>query len=228
MKATYIGNGIESFVEHNFSTGMNVIYSLDNNRGKTILMQGIMFCLGAIPTFPNRFPFREYTYIVDLECDGKSITVARKHNSFAVKTVDGIQALESVEAFKGFWNDNISELPEIVKDGRAVVAGLELYTQMFFVGQDGLSSAKVNSGHFDKKDFMEMLYSLKGLSARTLESGQVKKAQTMQRGTKRAHKDFKRPSRNTVSRAVFLYHVRPVHEKYADILRVIVYSTALQ
>ena len=175
MKAAYIGNGIESFVENNFSTEMNVIYSLDNNRGKTILMQGIMFCLGAIPTFPDGFPFREYTYIVDLECDGKPITVARKHNSFAVKTVDGIQALESVEAFKGFWNDNISELPEIVKDGRAVVAGLELYTQMFFVGQDGLSSAKVNSGYFDKKDFMEMLYSLKGLSARTLESGHVKK-----------------------------------------------------
>lgn len=175
VKAAYIGNGIESFVENSFSTGMNVIYSLDNNRGKTILMQGIMFCLGAIPTFPDGFPFREYTYIVDLDCDGKSITVARKRNSFAIKTADGIHAFESVEAFKGFWSDNINELPEIVKDGRAVVAGLELYTQMFFVGQDGLSSAKVNSGHFDKKDFMEMLYSLKGLSARTLESGQVKK-----------------------------------------------------
>lgn len=175
MKAAYIGNGIESYVENNFSTGMNVIYSLDNNRGKTILMQSVMFCLGAIPTFPDGFPFREYTYIVDLDCDGKSITVARKHNSFVVKTADGIQALESVEAFKRFWSDNISELPEIVKDGRAVVVGMELYTQMFFVGQDGLSSAKVNSGHFDKKDFMEMLYSLKGLSARTLESSQVKK-----------------------------------------------------
>lgn len=175
VKAVYIGNGIESFVENNFSTGINVIYSLDNNRGKTILMQGIMFCLGAIPTFPDGFPFREYTYIVDLECAGKPITVARKQNSFAVKTVDGIQALESVEAFKGFWNNNISELPEIVKDGRAVVAGLELYTQMFFVGQDGLSSAKVNSGYFNKKDFIEMLYSFNGLSARTLESGQVEK-----------------------------------------------------
>lgn len=175
VKAAYIGDGTESFVENNFSTGMNVIYSLDNNRGKTILMQGIMYCLGAIPMFPDGFPFREYTYIVDLDCDGKSITIARKHNSFAIKTADGIQALESVEAFKGFWSDNISELPEIVKDGRAVVAGLELYTQMFFVGQDGLSSAKVNSGHFDKKDFMEMLYSMKGLSARTLESGQIKK-----------------------------------------------------
>ena len=43
VKAAYIGNGIESFVENSFSTGMNVIYSLDNNRGKTILMQGIMF-----------------------------------------------------------------------------------------------------------------------------------------------------------------------------------------
>ena len=175
VKAVYIGNGIESFVENNFSTGINVIYSLDNNRGKTILMQGIMFCLGAIPMFPDGFPFREYTYIVDLDCDGKSITIARKQNSFVIKNMDGIHVLESVEAFKGFWSDNINKLPKIVKDGRAIVAGLELYTQMFFVGQDGLSSAKVNSGHFDKKDFIEMLYSLKGLSARTLESDQVKK-----------------------------------------------------
>ncbi len=177
---------------------------------RQFLCKALCFVLGLSLRFLTGSHF--VSTPTDLECDGKSITVARKHNSFAVKTVDGIQALESVEAFKGFWNDNISELPEIVKDGRAVVAGLELYTQMFFVGQDGLSSAKVNSGHFDKKDFMEMLYSLKGLSARTLESGQVKKAQTTQRGTKRAHKDFKRPSRNTVSRAVFLYHVRPVHE----------------
>lgn len=66
LKAAYIGNGLESFVEDGFSDGINVIYSTDNNRGKTILMQGIMYALGAIPTFPDGFSYREYIYIVDL------------------------------------------------------------------------------------------------------------------------------------------------------------------
>ena len=33
-------------------------------------MQGAMYALGAIPTFPERFPYKEYIYIVDLDIDG--------------------------------------------------------------------------------------------------------------------------------------------------------------
>lgn len=71
IKAVYIGDATESFVERNFSDGINVIYSMDNNRGKTVLMQGIMYTLGALPTFPSSFPYRDYIYIADLNINNK-------------------------------------------------------------------------------------------------------------------------------------------------------------
>lgn len=85
IKAVYIGDATESFVERNFSDGINVIYSMDNNRGKTVLMQGIMYTLGALPTFPSSFPYRDYIYIADLNINNKKYckTILRFRSSIA-------------------------------------------------------------------------------------------------------------------------------------------------
>lgn len=40
------GNESEAFIEDRFINGVNIIYSDDNNRGKTLVMQGLMFSLG--------------------------------------------------------------------------------------------------------------------------------------------------------------------------------------
>lgn len=172
IKAVYIGNGAESYIEDRLTDGINVIYSLDNNRGKTILMQGIMYALGAIPTFPERFPYREYIYIVDLDVDGKEVAVLRSRNAFAVKTSDGLNAFENETDYSRYWSDNFRSLPSIVKDGRLTSAGLQLYTQMAFIGQDDISSAKVTAGQFNKSDFTEMLYAIAGLDRRELDSAE--------------------------------------------------------
>lgn len=172
IKAVYIGNGAESYIEDRLTDGINVIYSLDNNRGKTILMQGAMYALGAIPTFPERFPYREYIYIVDLDVDGKEVSVLRSRNTFAVKTPDGLNAFESEADYSRYWSDNFRSLPSIVKNGRLTSAGLQLYTQMAFIGQDDISSAKVTAGQFNKSDFTEMLYAIAGLDRRELDSAE--------------------------------------------------------
>lgn len=172
IKAVYIGNGAESYIEDRLTDGINVIYSLDNNRGKTILMQGAMYALGAIPTFPERFPYREYIYIVDLDVDGKEVSVLRSRNAFAVKTPDGLNAFENEADYSRYWSDNFRSLPSIVKDGRLTSAGLQLYTQMAFIGQDDISSAKVTAGQFNKSDFTEMLYAIAGLDRRELDSAE--------------------------------------------------------
>lgn len=172
IKAVYIGNGAESYIEDRLTDGINVIYSLDNNRGKTILMQGAMYALGAIPTFPERFPYREYIYIVDLDVDGKEVSVLRSRNTFAAKTPDGLNAFESEADYSRYWSDNFRSLPSIVKNGRLTSAGLQLYTQMAFIGQDDISSAKVTAGQFNKSDFTEMLYAIAGLDRRELDSAE--------------------------------------------------------
>ncbi len=172
IKAIYIGNGIESYIEDRLTDGINVIYSLDNNRGKTILMQGAMYAFGAIPTFPERFSYREYIYIVDLDIDGDEVSVLRSRNAFAVKTSDGLNMFDSEEGYSRYWSENVRSLPSIVKNGKLTSAGLQLYTQMAFIGQDDISSAKVTAGQFNKSDFTEMLYAIAGLDRRELDSAE--------------------------------------------------------
>lgn len=173
IKAVYIGNGEESFIESGFSSGINVVFSADNNVGKTIVMQGIMFALGATPSFPDSFQYREYIYIVDLDVDGETISVMRNRNAFAINRDGCIDTFDSVEAFQDYWSSNISPLPYLVKKDRRVIAGLELYSQMYFVIQDGRSSSRVVAGRYNKDDFVEMLYSIKGLDGRDLSDADV-------------------------------------------------------
>ena len=45
IKEIYIGNLEEAFFEKNFNDGFNIIYSDDNNKGKTIVIQAIMYCI---------------------------------------------------------------------------------------------------------------------------------------------------------------------------------------
>lgn len=46
IKQIAIGNEIEGFVESSFSEGFNIISSDDNNKGKTIVIQGDFICVG--------------------------------------------------------------------------------------------------------------------------------------------------------------------------------------
>lgn len=173
IKAAYIGNGGESFIEDGFTDGINIIFSDDNNRGKTILMQGMMYTLGAVPVFPEKFNYRDYLYIVDLDVNGTPLSVLRKRNTFAVLDDKGLSTFVSESEFSRYWSTNIAELPNIVKDGRLTLVGLELYTQMAFVGQDDNSSASINAGRFKKPDFIEMLYAIAGLDGRCLDSQEI-------------------------------------------------------
>lgn len=47
------GNEYEAFIEDRFINGINIIYSDDNNRGKTLVMQGLMFFFRIRCYFPK-------------------------------------------------------------------------------------------------------------------------------------------------------------------------------
>ena len=72
IKQIAIGNEIEGFVESSFSDGFNIISSDDNNKGKTIVIQGILYALGnEPPAFPSSFDYKQYIYILQFEESGR-------------------------------------------------------------------------------------------------------------------------------------------------------------
>lgn len=43
IKKVAVGNSTEAFVEEQFESGLNIISSDDNNKGKTIVIQSMMY-----------------------------------------------------------------------------------------------------------------------------------------------------------------------------------------
>ena len=58
IKKIAVGNSTEAFVEDSFTAGLNIISSDDNNKGKTIAMQTMMYAIGNEPTFPTTFDYK--------------------------------------------------------------------------------------------------------------------------------------------------------------------------
>ena len=101
LKAIYITNGKEAFVYDSFDKGINLIHSDDNNKGKTIVTQGIMYALGNVPNFPKGFEnFENYFFIVTIENNDKEFIICRKKDSFVVKYGTDYATFESVNEFK--------------------------------------------------------------------------------------------------------------------------------
>ena len=62
-----VGNAHEAFIEDNFTDKVNIISSDDNNKGKTIVIQAMMYAMGNEPTFPTSFEYQKYYYYVEFE-----------------------------------------------------------------------------------------------------------------------------------------------------------------
>ena len=170
IKTIYIGNKSESYIQGGFTDGVNIITSEDNHVGKTIVMQSIMFALGADAKFPPSFKHAQYLFIVDIDIDGHEVSILRNKDYFVIKDGDAITAIEGKGSFDEYWNENISELPTIIKDGSSIRAGLPLYTQMAFVPQADRSTSNTLGSFFNKNDFVEMIFALQNLDARQMDN----------------------------------------------------------
>lgn len=164
IKSIFIGNAVEAFIEDKFSEEFNILYSDDNNKGKTIVIQSILYCMGNNPVFPSSFDYEEYYFILTLESDGEFFDICRRKSNFVIKKAQEIYVFDNISEFKNYWNKNIHELPMIVKDSRERLADLELLIQAFFTGQDKKVTHDIlNSGWLKKADFYNMLYSMYGI-----------------------------------------------------------------
>ncbi|MGE6551138.1 hypothetical protein ACQKFK_19595 [Bacillus mycoides] len=155
-----IGNSEEAYIESSFTDAINVISSDDNNRGKTILIQSLMFCLGNVPAFPSTFNYMEYYHIIIFSVEDQQYTLCRKANSFILKSNHNLMIFDSISEFKRYWTKNIFTLPTITKNGIERIVDPSLYYQLNFVGQDKKDTSNIaNKGFYNKNDFFNMLYS---------------------------------------------------------------------
>jgi len=163
IKKIAFGNYKEAFIEDRLSDKVNVIFSNDNNKGKTLLIQGLLFSLGNEPVFPSGFNFHNYYFYSKIDVNGTEYEFIRKNKTTIIKDKSGIRITESLSELKYFINKNIFELPSIEKDGEDKIVDLYLYYQLFFIGQDKRDTSKIiNSGQYNKNDFLSMLASLNG------------------------------------------------------------------
>ena len=164
-----VGNSNEAYIEKNLTNGLNIISSDDNNKGKTIVIQSMMYALGNDPTFPTSFEFQKYYYYVEFEEAEKIYHICRSKDGFIVKQDSSMFIFDNVSELKRYWNKNIYSLPSIVKNQISRIVDPVLYIQLFFVGQDKKDTSNIaHRGFYNKQDFFEMLYSYAGLGGEQL------------------------------------------------------------
>ena len=116
IKRTAVGNKNEAFIEDDFHTGLNIISSDDNNKGKTIEIQSMMYALGNDPAFPTTFEYKDYYHYIEFEVDETTYKLCRFNNGFVLKHDSVLMLFDNDSELKRYWNKHIFTLPNIVKN----------------------------------------------------------------------------------------------------------------
>ncbi len=176
IRKVAVGNSEEAFIEESFSEGLNILLSDNNNKGKTIIIQSMLYALGNKPIFPDSFNYKDFVYYLEFEYDSERYVVVRSGDEYVLKHSDKLRFFEGMSELKRFWNNNIFQLPMIQFNGDKRIVDMELFIQLFFVGQDGKDTSTIfNSGLYHKDDFKNMLLSYSGDFSSEITSIEIKK-----------------------------------------------------
>lgn len=174
IKTVAIGNKNEAFVERRLQPGLNILSSDDNNKGKTIVIQSIMYAFGNEPTFPTNFDYKNYYYYVEFEVSKVIYCLCRYNNGFVLKHNKTLILFDSVSELKRYWNKYIFHLPSIIKNQVSRIVDPVLFLQMFFVGQDKKDTSNIShSGFYNKADFYNMIFDVCNLSGLELDETEI-------------------------------------------------------
>lgn len=175
IKKILIGNKDEAYIENRLNSGFNIFLSSDNNRGKTIVIQGMMYALGNEPTFPSIFNFQDYYFIVEIEINSRIITICRKNDKFIVLDKGRLFLLDNTSEFKNYWSKSIRALPVIIKNEKERIVDPVLFLQLYFIGQDNKNTSNIfKQGFYNKKDFLNMIFYLGGAVSFFISDSNVK------------------------------------------------------
>lgn len=171
-----VGNKEEAFIESGFTSGINIISSDDNNKGKTILVQSMMYALGNEPVFPTSFDYQSYYYYIEFIENDTVYKLCRYKNSFLLKYNTTLIPFDNVSELKRYWTKNIFKLPEIIKNQSKKIVDPVLFLQLFFVGQDKKDTSNIShSGYYKKQDYYDMIYDICDASGIDLDESETKK-----------------------------------------------------
>lgn len=175
IKKTAVGNKNEAFIEHNFGSGLNIISSDDNNKGKTIEIQSMMYALGNEPAFPTTFEYKDYYHYIEFEVGDTTYCLCRYNNGFVLKYNSVLMLFDNVSELKRYWNKNIFTIPKILKNQVSKIVDPVLFFQLFFIGQDKKDTSNVShAGFYNKNDFYSMLYDIFNLSGLDLNEDEIR------------------------------------------------------
>ena len=164
IKTVAIGNQVEAFIEERFENRVNVIFSDDNNKGKTILMQSIVYSIGYESIWPVGFNPNKYFFYTKILFGDEFFEFLRHKNSIQVFGKEKYFHFNSISEFRYFFSKEIAILPKIPKDGQQKTCDLSLFYELFFLGQDkrNTSNTIVRNNH-NKADFLNMIFSLQNI-----------------------------------------------------------------
>ena len=169
-----IGNSDEAFIENSFTDGLNIISSDDNNKGKTIVIQSILYAMGNEPTFPTSFEYKNYYHFVEFEENNTRYQLCRYNDSYVLTHLDSLMMFETVSELKRYWTKHISHLPVIYKNQIQRIVDPVLFFQLFFVGQDKKDTSNIaNAGLYNKVDFYQMVFELCGVGYDDLDEKEI-------------------------------------------------------
>ena len=169
-----VGNSEEAFIEERLTPGLNIISSDDNNRGKTIIIQSMMYALGNEPTFPTSFEYQQYYYYVEFEVSDIHYHICRFRDNFVLKYANTFMIFDNVSELKHYWNRKIFPLPSITKNEITRIVDPVLFFQLFFVGQDKKDTSNIaHQGLYNKRDYENMLFSFMGIGAASLSQDEI-------------------------------------------------------
>ncbi|MGR5278705.1 hypothetical protein ACPV5J_18640 [Vibrio rotiferianus] len=171
FKSFGVGNQTESFVEDRLSDRVNVIYSDDNNRGKTLVMQGLLYSIGNNSIFPDGFNEKEYTFYSLVKIGAVDYQFVRKGSTFVVKSEGLLKIFDTDSELRAFIASLVGTIPKVQKKGMDVTVDLTTFYEMFFIGQDKRNpSSLIGNGYFKKDDFKSMLCQLGGIKRPNFDS----------------------------------------------------------
>lgn len=165
IKKIAIGNSSEAFIEERFQNKTNIIFSDDNNKGKTILMQSIVYSIGYDSIWPVGFNPKNYYFYSKISFNGIDYEFLRHNNSILVIGNDQNYIFNSISEFKYFISKEVIQIPYIPKDGQLKISDLSLFYELFFLGQDKRNTSNIIVKSFNNKgDFLNMIFSHQGIS----------------------------------------------------------------